>query len=118
MLVRITATVVVLSMIRWWLGRGRWGNLLLWLGLLVLNRWARFSSGLLGRRGRWNRGSTRPRRDKMRSSRLNNVVASIGNNFADLLNLLSLDLPNDTYTTTFLLLWFILGLLRCTPDRR
>jgi len=54
----------------------------------------------------------------MRSSRLNNVVASIGNNFADLLNLLSLDLPNDTYTTTFLLLWFILGLLRCTPDRR
>ena len=54
----------------------------------------------------------------MRNSRLSNVVASIGNNFADLLNLLSLDLSNDTYTTTFLLFWFILSFLRCTPDRR
>jgi hypothetical protein len=54
----------------------------------------------------------------MRSSGLNGTITSIGNNFADLLDLLPLDIPNDTYTTTFLLLWFILSLLRCTPDRR
>lgn len=53
----------------------------------------------------------------MRSSRLS-IVTSVGNNFADLLNLLSLNFSNDTDTTTFLLLWFILTLLRRTPDRR
>ena len=53
----------------------------------------------------------------MRSSRFS-TVTSIGNNFADLLNLLSLNFPNDTDTTTFFLLWFILTLLRRTPDRR
>ena len=118
MLVRITATAVVLSMIRRWLGRGGRGNLLLWLGLLILDRWGRFCRGLLrGRRGCCNRSSPRPRGDEMRSSRLG-IVTRIGNNFADLLNLLSLNFPNDTYTTTFLLLWFILSLLRRTPDRR
>ena len=124
MFVRITATVVVLSVIRGRLGRGSWGNLLLWLGLLVLNRWAHFARGwLYSRRRRWSRryrsrSSTRPRWDKMRSSRLSNIVTSIGNDFTDLLDLLPLDIPNDTYTTAFLLLWFILSLLRRTTDRR
>ena len=54
----------------------------------------------------------------MRSSRLSNIVTSIGNDFTDLLDLLPLDIPNDTYTTAFLLLWFILSLLRRTTDRR
>jgi hypothetical protein len=49
---------------------------------------------------------------------LSDIVTSIGNNFANLLDLLPLDLPNDTYATTFLLLRFILSLLRCTADRR
>lgn len=54
----------------------------------------------------------------MRGSWLSNIFTSIGNNFANLLNLLPLDLPNDTNATTLLLLWFIFTLLGCTADRR
>ena len=50
----------------------------------------------------------------MRNSWLSGIV---GDNFANLLDLLSLDIPNEADATTFLLLWFVFGLLRCTTDR-
>jgi hypothetical protein len=121
-LVRITAAMVVLGVISWWLGRGSRGDLLLLLlrlRLLALGWWSCFWRGRLDcRRRRQSRDSTRPRKDNMRGSWLGDVITSIGDYFADLLDLLSLDLSNYAYSATFLLLWFILSLLGCMADRR
>jgi hypothetical protein len=46
------------------------------------------------------------------------IVTSIGNNLANLFDFLPLDVPNETYATTFLLLRVVLRFLRCTTDRR
>lgn len=112
MFIRITATVIVLSVIGGRLSWGSRGDLLLWLRLLVLSRGSSFRRGWLnGRGGCRNRGGARPRGDKMRGPWLGDIVTSIGNNFAYLFDLLSLDIPNQAYPATFLLFWFILGLL-------
>jgi hypothetical protein len=53
----------------------------------------------------------------MRSSRLNGIFSRIWDNFANLFDFLSLDFPNQAYSTTFLLFWFILGLLGRMSNR-
>ena len=53
----------------------------------------------------------------MRGSWLSSTVAIIGNNFTNLFNLLSFDVPDDTYATTLLLLWFIFSLLGRMAER-
>jgi hypothetical protein len=118
LLVRVAATVVVLCMIRGGLGWGSRGNLLLLLRLLGLYWCGRFGRGRLdsGRRCR-SRGGTRPWRNEMRDSWLSGAITSIGNNLANLFDLLPLDFPNEAYSTTFLLFWFVLRLLGCTTDR-
>lgn len=132
MVIRITATVVILSVVgRWLCRRSRsdlrlllllllglrlWLWLCLWLRLLVLSRWGSLRGWLHGGRGRRNRGGVcRPGRNKMRCSWLSGVITSIRNNFANLLNLLSFDIPDDLYASTLLLFRFVLGLLRCMP---
>ena len=53
----------------------------------------------------------------MRYRWLGSAVTGIGNNLANLFDLLPFDLPDETYPTTFLLLWFVLRLLRRATDR-
>lgn len=53
----------------------------------------------------------------MRGSWLSSVVAIIRNNFTNLFDLLSFDVPDDTYATTLLLLWLIFSLLGRVDER-
>ena len=52
----------------------------------------------------------------MRGSRLSGIVTSIRDNFTNLFDFLSLNVPNQAYSAAFLLFWFILGLLGCMPN--
>lgn len=110
--------MIVLSVVGGRLGGGSRSHLLLWLRLLVLSWGCRLGRGWLDGWGRHrSRGSTGPRGDKVRGSWLGNIVTSVGNNFANLFDFLSLGISYHAYPTAFLLLGFILGLVRCMPNR-
>ena len=90
---------------------GWWGRLGGWLERRRgCRRRRRYRRSLGGR----HLGGPGPRKDEVGIFWLGGII---GIDFTNLLDLLFLGFPNDTYTTAFLLLWLTISLLECMTDR-